>query len=134
MFQGDCFKQLFLLKPVEGNLETFRVKWVTQEMPQSKCKWLIKIKMFIRFRLLLNGSVVVRELLSKEWVKPSPGQYCLDGVQNIGNDIGPYTGDPLDQILVSCAVQNEPSLFEKNETMATTVSERMVKLFLEILL
>ncbi|OXA40525.1 G-protein coupled receptor Mth [Folsomia candida] len=80
---------------------------------------------FLKFRLLVDGSVVLRELLASEWKRPQPGQFCLDGVQNL-DTVGPYSGDPLDQVLLICADDEEEIVLGKNNATAFSNNKKAI--------
>lgn len=61
----------------------------------------------VRFRLLTNGTVLLRELADLKWTVLKQGTYCLDGVQNYGYDPKPYMGDPMDQVLLVCVIPED---------------------------
>jgi hypothetical protein len=58
--------------------------------------------MHVRFRLLQNGSVVIKQIHHHQWLLLEKGKYCLDGVQNYGSRNFNYSGDPLDQVIIVC--------------------------------
>lgn len=71
----------------------------------------------VRFRLLTNGSVLLRELNGARWTVLEPGTYCLDGIMNYGGKESYFTGEPTDQILLVCL--NEKEQIMSNGTAMT---------------
>ncbi|CAL8124077.1 unnamed protein product [Orchesella dallaii] len=55
----------------------------------------------VRFRLLTNGTVLLRELSNLRWTVLKLGTYCLDGVKNYGEGED-FKHDPTDQVLLVC--------------------------------
>jgi len=55
----------------------------------------------VRFRLLTNGTLLLRELSNLRWTVLEEGTYCLDGVKNYGQG-ELFTNDPTDQVLLHC--------------------------------
>lgn len=68
----------------------------------------------VRFRLLTNGSVVLRELGGNDWVVLDRGRYCLDGVKG-------KQGDNMDQVLLVCG---ESGNFSTESTLKADDKEK----------
>lgn len=60
--------------------------------------------MYTRFRLLPNGRIVGKHYVGA-WIDITENS-CIDGVQNYGESEF-YSGDALDQIVVTCPVPGE---------------------------
>jgi len=75
-----------------------------------------------RFRMFQDGSVILKGIQDKNWIKIEKGQYCLDGVQNYGSRTYNYSGDPLDQILIACSTDPSGPTVPENKVVSHLLS------------